>query len=581
MVQALDAYRVATEWLAPFGDALSRNDAVAATELFLPDGWLRDVLVFTWDFRALAGREKILSYLSDFLTPSGITYIQLDERLHLAPRESPVPQLNVIAVEVAFTFQCARGPGRAYARLLPDEGAQFKAFTLLMELKDLRGHEEKSTLVLRDDVTGVLGRDMQREFTEWLQEVETKPHVLIVGGAQTGLQVAAQFKQMDIPALVIERCERVGDNWRKRYPSLTLHTISRHHSMLFQPFPTNWPEFTPRDKFADWLEQYAHTQDLVVWTSTEMKPGPVYDFEKKEWVVTVVREGQEVKLHPAHIVFANGTLSRPRIPQIPDSALFEGTTLHSSEYTGADPFVGKRVVVIGAGNSSIDICQNLALNGAASVTMVQRSPTCVLSREYVCEPLRKYTYPEEIPVPIADFKWASFPLGLLKKLSIADQQPALDANRELHEKLRKGGIRLNMGDEGQGLYLLAQEKLAGLDKGGADLIADGRITVKSGVSPQSFKERALVMNDGSELGADVVVFATGYHKIREVNAELLSEEVVQQLDEVFGLDEEGEMRAGYRPCGYPGAMQIKAIQLGLLPNYEGKRPARDVNLKKL
>ncbi|KAI0677129.1 FAD/NAD-P-binding domain-containing protein [Trametes maxima] len=552
MVQALDTYRVATGWLTSFGDALSRNDAAAAAELFLPDGWLRDVLVFTWDFRALSGREKILSYLSDFLVPSKIIDVQLDDRLHLSPRESTVPQLHATGVEVAFTFECARGPGRAYARLLPDEGGNFKSLTLLMELKDLRGHEEKTTLALRDDVTGVPGRDMQKEFAEWVQEVETRPHVLIVGGAQTGLQVAAQFKQMGIPALVIERCERVGDNWRKRYPSLTLHTISRHHSMLFQPFPTNWPEFTPRDKFADWLEQYAHIQDLVVWTSTEMKPGPIYDFQKKTWDITVVREGQEVKLCPAHLVFANGTLSRPRIPQIPDSTLFKGTTLHSSEYAGADPFVGKRVVVVGAGNSSIDICQNLALNGAASVTMIQRSPTCVLSREYVCEPLRKYTYPEEVPVPISDFKWASFPLGLLRKLAIADQKSALDANRELHEKLRKGGIRLNMGDEGQGLYLLSQERLAGLDKGGSDLIADGRIAVKSGISPRSFKEHTLVMSDGSELEADVVVFATGYNKIREVNAELLGEEIVQRLDEVFGLDEEGEMQAGYRPCGYPG-----------------------------
>ena len=54
--------------------------------------------------------------------------------------------------------------------------------------------------------------------------------------------------------------------------------------MLYQSYPSNWPEYTPRDKLADWLEQYASSQDLVVWTSSELKDRPVYDEEKKQWM---------------------------------------------------------------------------------------------------------------------------------------------------------------------------------------------------------------------------------------------------------------------------------------------------------
>lgn len=230
--------------------------------------------------------------------------------------------------------------------------------------------------------------------------------------------------------------------------------------MLYQPYPSNWPQFTPRDKIADWLEQYAATQDLVVWTNAELKVQPIYNAESKDWDVTILREGFDVKLRPAHIVLATGTLGEPNIPDIPDVASFAGQVMHSQQFAGGAPYVGKRVVVIGAGNSSIDICQDLVLRGAESVTMVQRSQTCVLAREYVCELLRR-SFPEDVPLPIADFRWGSFPLGLLKQLTIADQQSAWDANKELHDKLRKGGLNLSMGPEGQGIYLLTLERGGG------------------------------------------------------------------------------------------------------------------------
>lgn len=284
---------------------------------------------------------------------------------------------------------------------------------------------------------------------------------------------------MNIPALVIERSARLGDNWRNRYPTLTLHTVRRHHTskpvpfdvatrvclsprpaVLYQSYPTNWPVFTPRDKIADWIEMYASMQDLVVWTSTEFRGRPMYDKETSSWDVTITREGFEVKLCPAHIVLATGTLGEPNIPSLENMESYRGVILHSQHYVGGAPFAGKRAVVVGAGNSSIDVCQDLFLRGAESVTMIQRSSTCVMGRDYIADVLRD-SFPENVPMDVADMKWASYPFGLLKRLMIANQDMAWESQTELHDKLRKGGIRLNMGPEGQGLYLLVMERGGG------------------------------------------------------------------------------------------------------------------------
>lgn len=231
--------------------------------------------------------------------------------------------------------------------------------------------------------------------------------------------------------------------------------------MLYQSYPTNWPEFTPRDRLGDWLELYVTMQDLVVWTSAEMKGRPTYSTETNDWDVTIFREGFEVKLRPAHIVLATGTLGERNIPDVPDIELFQGQVLHSQDYMGGAPYAGQRTVIIGAGNSSIDVCQDLVLNGAGSVTMIQRSSTCVMSREYIARRQRA-VFPENVPMEVSDFKAASMPFGLLKKLNIADQQAAWEEDKELHDKLRKGGVKLNMGPEGEGLYLLVMERGGGM-----------------------------------------------------------------------------------------------------------------------
>ena len=231
---------------------------------------------------------------------------------------------------------------------------------------------------------------------------------------------------------------------------------------MYQPYPANWPQFAPRDKFADWLECYASTQDLVVWTSTEMKGPPTYDPTTRRWTVALFRSdlGYTVTIHPAHIILATGTVGRPSIPVLPDTERFIGRTLHSSAFPGGGAFSGQHAVVVGAGNSAIDIAQDLSFRGAASVTMVQRSQTYVVSRDFATALVGTF-FPEDRPLDACDHAYMGMPFGLYRKLAIADREAALKANAELEEKLRKAGVALS-DDEGQGIYILFYERTGGM-----------------------------------------------------------------------------------------------------------------------
>ncbi|KAL4257773.1 hypothetical protein AB1N83_011051 [Pleurotus pulmonarius] len=578
----MEAKQIASDWLNQFAEHVYAGNVDGVVSSFHPDGWLRDILIFTWDNRSLEGHDKIKSYLRDTLTTPDIRDIKLDERPLVGPYLGPVTAAHH-GVGFGFTFQRDIAHGRGYVRLTQVQGSgEWRAISVSTEMVDLKGHEEERYEL------GVYGghtlawesvKDSRRDF------VEKHPHVLIIGGGQAGLIVAARFKQMNLPAIVLERTPRVGDVWRNRYPTLTLHTPRSQHQMLYQPFPSTWPRFTPKDKLADWLEQYAVSQDLVVWNNSQPLPQPKYDPLTKIWHVKVDRDGQIVELNPTHIVVATGTLGAPRIPIIEGRDDFEGTIFHNADFHGAKPFEGKKVIVVGAGNTSADICQDLVFHGAASVTMVQRSSSCVISAASAHVGL-DMRFPEGVPIEVADFKNESLPFGMVKKLLSQDEQKVWEDHKVMHEGLRKAGLKLNMGIDGAGLPSLVHQRLGGywLDVGCSQLIIDGKVKVKQGVEIARLSSDSVHFTDGSALEADVVILATGYENIRETMRDLFGSEVIDKTGPVYGLDEEGEFRSSFRRSGHPGlwfaagdfvysrfyskrlALELKAIQLGLIPS---------------
>ena len=236
-----EAHNIADSWLASFAAALSARNPEAVADVFLPNGWLRDILTFTWDNRSLEGKQKIIRYVADALPGLSFSEVKLSEDKHFLPTYVPLPSGQ--EVEFGYTFETSIAYGKGLVRLLENEQGVWKALIVSTILDDLKGHEESlGGTIINTHVSWSIVEEERRA------RIESNPHVLIgewcseelfitltsylcpaVGAGQTGLNIAARFRQMNIPTLVIEQNQHVGDNWRQRYQSLTLHTIRHHH----------------------------------------------------------------------------------------------------------------------------------------------------------------------------------------------------------------------------------------------------------------------------------------------------------------------------------------------------------------
>ncbi|KAJ7764270.1 FAD/NAD-P-binding domain-containing protein [Mycena metata] len=587
--------KVALSWISRFGKALESGDVNATVYSLHTDGYFRDILVFSWDNRCLHGDANLTAYLTGALDKVSIRGVKLETRGGLTPQYGPLSdKLSLRAVSAGFTFTCAVGVGRGYFYLISTDSGEWKALVVMMALADIKGHEEI------ENELGVYG-DHTLAWTNVLQErqraIESDPHVLIIGAGQTGLNVAARFKQMGIKTLVVEANPRVGDNWRKRYPTLSLQSPKKSNSMLYQEYPRTWPVFAPRDKLADWLEQYAQSQDLVVWTDSQPLPHPIYDNFTKQWAVVVDRAGEHVTLHPAHIVVAS-TFGAPRIPALPKQDGFKGPVFHASAYQSGKPFTGKKVVVVGGGNTAADICQNLVFHGAQSITMVQRSSTWILSRDSA-RVMFERVFPEEVDIDISDLIAMAYPMNLMRKMDEETVEQAMEEQKTTQQGLAEAGFKIRAGKdfltlwyEGSGGYCKAVRNppvpvadvwSIALDVGCSALISSGKVKIKQGVELAELNTDSVLFTDGSSLEADVVIFATSYENIGDtMRKTLLGDEIMDRVGPVWGLDEEGELQGCYRPTGQPGlwfaaghfyvsrafskplALAIKAIELGLM-----------------
>ncbi|PCH39610.1 hypothetical protein WOLCODRAFT_85951 [Wolfiporia cocos MD-104 SS10] len=242
-----DLRSITDGWLRQLEDAVLAADVASVVELFLPNGWLRDILVFSWDSRSLEGHKKIFSYLDKTLHNVQLSRFKLDD----APGYSAELVLGN-CIGAGFTFDMPDRRGRGYVRLSAERPSnQWRALSLFMMVDAIKEHEELAPELGTYDKHTLSWQEVHRDRL-------TRSDTLAVGAGQTGLHMAARFKQMNIPTIVLEKKVRVGDQWRE---------------LLYQPYPKNWPIYTPRDRVADWLEQYAIIQDLVVWRSSYVLPG--------------------------------------------------------------------------------------------------------------------------------------------------------------------------------------------------------------------------------------------------------------------------------------------------------------------
>lgn len=196
--------------------------------------------------------------------------------------------------------------------------------------------------------------------------------------------MAAVLQSYGLKPLIVDKQERLGDNWRKRYASLSLHDIVWSNHLPFMPFPSTFPVFMPAGMLANWLEYYAGAMELNVWLKSSLDPARShFNQEKNAWEVTVLRHTgdgliSERPLTVSHVIMATGLIGgKPKFPSpFPGQSKWEGKIVHSSQHPGGKPMNGEKVLVVGACTSAHDVSVDLVHNGA-DVTMLQRSPTFV------------------------------------------------------------------------------------------------------------------------------------------------------------------------------------------------------------
>ncbi|EAW22699.1 putative flavin-binding monooxygenase [Aspergillus fischeri NRRL 181] len=559
--------------------------------LFHNDSWWRDMLALDWDFHTIHTVSEIEQYISRNQPQARLTAFRLQHDGRFQPRiEKPVEGLRWISS--MFFFESRVGRGTGVLRLTQDEAGVWKAYSLYTSLQELRSFEEPLGLRRPEGTIESMPGNSSKE--NWLErrreQLEFKneePTALLVGAGQAGLNMAARLQSLGISCLIVDRNERIGDNWRKRYRTLVTHDPVEFTHMAYLPFPRNWPQFTPKDKLADWFEAYASIMELNVWLKTSVKSAE-YDDSKAQWTVTVVRgdTGSERVLHPRHIVWCTGHSGEPKIPTFPNQAHFKGTVYHGSQHHDASDYdvKGKKVVVVGTGNSGHDIAQNFYENGA-DVTMLQRSGTYVITAAKGVlmqhEGLHEENGP---PTEEADIISESLPYPVRFALDVHFTKRAYEAEEDILNGLKAAGFELDFGVDGAGISRAYMTRGGGyyIDVGCSQLIADGKINIKR--SPEEiagFNDRGLLLKDGNALDADIVVLATGYDNMRTTVRKILGDRVADRCKDVWDLDEEGEINAMWRPSGHPGfwfmggnlalcriyskflALQIKAIEAGL------------------
>ena len=153
----------------------------------------------------------------------------------------------------------------------------------------------------------------------------TQPYVVIIGGGQGGIALGARLRQLGVPTIIVEKNERPGDSWRKRYKSLCLHDPVWYDHLPYMPFPDDWPVFSPKDKIGDWLEMYTQGHGAELLDQHHCQEAPTTTRPRKEWTVVVERDGEgRSRCGPSSWCFATGMSGKPNMPEVPGHETLPG-----------------------------------------------------------------------------------------------------------------------------------------------------------------------------------------------------------------------------------------------------------------
>ena len=288
--------------------------------------------------------------------------------------------------------------------------------------------------------------------------------------------VGAALARRGIRPLLLDRDSEIGGTWARRYDRLHLHTVRRFSGLPYHPLPSTQPRYVPTKSYARYLADYAKRLELDVRLG---QPVRRVRHDDTSWVVETDREWRA-----SVVVIAMGRHNVPRLPEWPGAQEFRGRLLHSHQYANGYLCAGKRVLVIGIGNSGAEIAADLVESGAAQVSIAVRTPPPITAREIA-----------GIPVQLLGMFFARFPAAFVDRLGLALR------------RVGTGDLRpYGLGQERWGPFTARRPPV--IDVGFLGHLKAGRIAVRPDVS--RFTRGGVVFADGAEADVDVVIAATGY-----------------------------------------------------------------------
>ena len=574
----------AERWLADFEVALASRDPDRIGALFHQDSHWRDILAFTWHFSSAQGPDAIGARLAAEQARTGA------HGFHLPPgRRAPrqVRRLGIDSIEAIFEFATVDGQGAGIVRLSPTDDANGdpKAWLLSTTLETLTGHEEKiganrpTGAAYSRNFGGDNWVDVRRKAAAY---EDSEPTVLVVGGAQAGLSIAARLNQLGVDTLVVESWPHIGDSWRKRYHSLALHNSIHLNHLPYMEFPPTWPKYIPKDMLGNWFEFYADAMEINCWAGTEFVGG-TWDEKTKRWTARLKQiDGTERIVQPKHLVFANGVSSYPMIPDLPGLDDFKGETIHSEGFDSGAGWKGKNALIMGTGSSANDIALDLYSHGV-NTTLIQRGSTTVVSIDPSAR-LNEALWDEGGALEDCDLIVSAATPPLIVKAYKSVVKRMVELDRELIDGLKGIGFKHDIGEDETGHQMKYFRRGGGynLDAGSSALMIEGKLGLLQYDRIERFTAEGAQLKDGSLVPADLIVLATGYYPQKELVNRALGTEIAERVGPVWGLGEDGELNNMYKRTPQEGlwfiagglaqcrinskylALQIAAMELGKL-----------------
>ena len=298
--------------------------------------------------------------------------------------------------------------------------------------------------------------------------------VVVVGGGPAGLATSAELRRRRVDHVVLERGDAAGHSWTNLYDSLTLHTGKHLSRLPRMSFSRAVPLFPSRGDFVAYLHRYVEVFELPIETGRAVTS---IDRGADEWIVRT----EQGDIATRTVVMATGILSAPRIPQLPGRARFRGRVMHSVEYRRPAGFQGRRVLVVGVGNSGAEIGSELA-NAGAHVAIAVRSGANVVPLQLA-----------GVPIQYLAFAMRGLPMGARRRIAgMVGKLTELRRGKPVLPKPAYGPL--------DAIPLIGFRLV--------DAIKAGKVVVRPGIA--ELTETGVRFADGCEEPFDDVILATGY-----------------------------------------------------------------------